>query len=134
MGKSITTNIQIRFSDIDAMGHVNNAVYLNYFEFARTHYFKELLDENWDWRKEGILLANNTINYFKPVLLTDEVITETKCVKIGTKSFVLECNLFVIKEESKEKYTSGSATLVSFNYDTNESIEIPSKMKKALEL
>ena len=37
--------IQIRFADIDAMGHVNNAVYLSYFEFTRVHYFSELLGD-----------------------------------------------------------------------------------------
>jgi acyl-CoA thioester hydrolase len=37
--------IEVRFSDTDAMGHVNNAVYLTYFEQARLAYWREL------WRR-----------------------------------------------------------------------------------
>lgn len=39
--------IQVRFADLDVMGHVNNSVYLSYFEMARVHYFGELLGYNW---------------------------------------------------------------------------------------
>jgi acyl-CoA thioester hydrolase len=59
--------IQIRFSDCDMMGHVNNAVYLNYFELTRIYYFRELLGKDWDWRKNGIILRKNEIEYFVPV-------------------------------------------------------------------
>ena len=46
--------IQVRFADLDVMGHVNNSVYLSYFEMTRVHYFKELVGANWDWRNEGV--------------------------------------------------------------------------------
>ena len=59
--------IQIRFADIDVMGHVNNAVYLSYFEMARVHYFKQILGEEWDWNSDGILLARNEIDYLSPI-------------------------------------------------------------------
>ena len=35
--------VQVRFSDIDLLGHVNNVAYFNYFEMARIHYFHPLL-------------------------------------------------------------------------------------------
>ena len=37
-----STQIEVRFRDLDALGHVNNAVYLTYFEIARLHYCKHL--------------------------------------------------------------------------------------------
>ena len=43
--------ISVRFADCDMMGHVNNAVYLSYFEEARMHYFAQMVDENWNWKK-----------------------------------------------------------------------------------
>ena len=33
--------IQVRFADIDVLGHVNNAIYLSYFEMTSVHYFNE---------------------------------------------------------------------------------------------
>ncbi len=55
--------IQVRFTDLDVLGHVNNNVYLSYFEMTRVHYFKELLGENWDWRKFGIVLVKNDLGW-----------------------------------------------------------------------
>ena len=43
-------NIQVRFSDLDVLGHVNNTIYFSYFELARVHYFRELLGIDWDWQ------------------------------------------------------------------------------------
>ncbi len=126
------TPIQIRFSDIDSMGHVNNAVYLNYFEYARMMYINELVGSDWDWINRGMLLANNTIDYLVPVLLTDKAEVETSCLKIGNKSFILEYNLYVNRKGERIKCTTGTSTLVSFNYTENKSILVPEEFKKAM--
>ena len=57
-----TSVIPVRFSDIDAMGHVNNAIYLNYFEQARMSFFQESIGKEWDWKKDGIVLGRNEID------------------------------------------------------------------------
>ena len=44
--------IQVRFSDLDILGHVNNVTYLSYFEMARVYYFKELVGTKWDWQRK----------------------------------------------------------------------------------
>ena len=51
------TEIQVRFADIDVLGHVNNAIYLSYFEMTRVHYFNELLGESWDWKKKRCIIG-----------------------------------------------------------------------------
>lgn len=120
--------IQVRFSDIDVMGHVNNAVYLSYFEIARVIFFSKLLGENWDWKKDGVLLRKNEIEYIKPVLLNEvpEIFIYTQ--KVGKKSFTLEYDLVV----NNEIRTTGSSVLVAFDSELNISKEIPSKMKGVL--
>ena len=50
----ISTPIQIRFSDCDMLQHVNNAIYLQYFETARINFFRKELP-NWNWKEEGII-------------------------------------------------------------------------------
>lgn len=132
MGKAISTTIQIRFSDVDLMGHVNNATYLQYFELARMDFFKTLLGENWDWNAKGILLANNTIDYLKPVRLQDSIEIDTQCIKIGNKSLILEYNLYVIQEENKIKCTRGTSTLVCFDYTKEQTISVPAEFKNNL--
>lgn len=81
--------IQVRFADCDMMGHVNNAVYLSYFEQARMHYFGQLLDDQWDWKKQGVILVKNQVTYLKPVLLHDDVEIEAYLKAIGKTSFTL---------------------------------------------
>ena len=55
--------IQVRLTDIDILGHVNNAIYLSYFEMTRIHYFNLLVGPNWDWMENGVvflLLSGST--------------------------------------------------------------------------
>ena len=121
--------IQIRFADIDSMGHVNNAVYLSYFEFTRVYYFNKILGKNWDWESKGIILANTELSFIKPIKLNDEAFIEMEIGNIGTKSFTFHYNIKV----DGQLTTKGSSTLVAFNTKLQESITIPSKMKASFE-
>jgi acyl-CoA thioester hydrolase len=82
-----TSKINIRFKDIDIIGHVNNAVYLTYFEEARITMFKDLIKSEWNWQKYGVLLVKNEVEYLRPILRNDEVYIKTQIDRIGTKSF-----------------------------------------------
>ena len=84
------TLIQIRFKDVDMMGHVNNANHLTYFELARVHYFDEIVKERIDWSKQGIILAHMEVDYKMPILLTDKVYVFSRISKFGYSSFTVE--------------------------------------------
>lgn len=121
--------IQVRFSDLDVMGHVNNSVYLSYFEMARVTYFTPLMGNNWDWKKNGVILRKNEVEYHVPILLHDEPEISIYTLQIGNKSFTLGYELRV-----KDKiYTTGSSILVCYDSENNKTIEIPFQMKVALE-
>jgi len=120
--------IQVRFADLDVMGHVNNAVYLSYFEMTRVHYFKQLVGSNWDWRKEGVILVRNEIDYLKPILLNDKPEIYMSLEKIGEKSISL---LYEIKVND-EIYTKGRSVLVCFNSEQGKTIQVPKAMAEAL--
>lgn len=120
--------IQIRFSDVDSMGHVNNAFYLNYFETARLHFFNDLLGEDWNWNEQGVILLRNEIDYVKPLLLTDQPVAHVGVEKIGAKSIHLNYRI----EVGSELYCKGISILVCFNYIKRESIEIPEIMRSRL--
>jgi acyl-CoA thioester hydrolase len=120
--------IQIRFSDIDLMGHVNNAVYLNYFESARMDCLVQLLGKDWDWRKYGMILKVNEIEYHSPVHLDDEISIVVKLQDIGTKSFTLAYELLA----DKEIKTTGKSVLVSYDFTQKKSTELSDSFKNAL--
>mgnify|MGYP001044599889 CR=1 FL=1 len=121
--------IQVRYADVDSMGHVNNAVYLSYFENARLHYFKHMLGSNWDWKRDGIILLKNEVQYIKSVLLEDVPKITISVEKIGGKSFVLGYELKV----DDIVYCVGSSTLVCYDSSVQAPVLIPELMRVKLE-
>lgn len=125
------TPIQIRFKDIDKLGHVNNANHITYFELARVDYFAafEKDDIKIDWVNEGVILAKIEMEYKQPILLEDAVFVYTWVSKIGTKSFDMNCSIIKVENGMEIELAKGLATIVCFNYKTNETILIPEKWK-----
>lgn len=121
--------IQVRFRDCDMMGHVNNAVYLSYFEQARMHYFEELVGADWDYKKDGILLVKNEVEYLKPVLLHDIPEIYVHLEDIGEKSFTLGYNVKV----GDEIRSKGVSKLVCFDFQSQKSVAVYPRMRSAFE-
>lgn len=120
--------IQIRYADLDALGHVNNSNYLTYFEIARVHYFNALLGKDWDWRNEGMILANSSLEFLKPLLIQHEAEVKISTLSVGTKSFELYYEISV----DDVVFCSGKSVMVAFNSLRNETIPIPSVMREGL--
>ena len=121
--------LTVRFSDCDMLQHVNNAVYLNYFEEARIHYFRQLVGVNWDRNRFGILLRKNELEYLKPVFLQDPVTITCFLKHIGDKSFTLSYEVRV----AGELRTTGTSVLVCYDNEFKRSIRIPEKMREGLD-
>lgn len=121
--------IHVRFSDLDILGHVNNSIYLSYFEIARVHYFAELLGKTWDWKKYTVVLVKNEVEYLRPVLLQHEPYVHMFVEHIGDKSFSLRYELKV----QNEIYTKGRSVLVAWNGEDHTTMPIHPEMKIALE-
>lgn len=121
--------IQVRFSDCDMMGHVNNAVYLSYFEMARIYYFGLLLGNDRDWKREGVLLRKNEVEYLKPVLMNEAPEVSVYLDHIGTTSFSVSYELNV----DGELRTIGKSVLVCYNSIANKTFELTDDLLVALE-
>jgi len=121
--------LKVRFSDCDMMQHVNNAVYLTYFEETRIHYFRNIVGVNWDWNREGVLLRKNELEYLKPVLLHEPVEIYCFLKHIGEKSFTLS---YEVRVEGDLR-TTGTSVLVCFDSMAMRSIPIPAKMREGLQ-
>jgi len=118
------TPIQIRFSDIDRLDHVNNACYLNYFELARVHYFNEVLTRI-DWSRQGFVIARTEINHLLPLHLNDDVVCVTRTKAIGNKSVTVENKLFRQLGNKYEEVANGIGILVASDYILKTPIEVP---------
>lgn len=117
--------IQIRFSDIDRLNHVNNACYLNYFELGRVKYFNDVFRQNINWNEKGFVLARTEIDHIEPVFLNDTVYCGTKIIKIGTKSITVQNSIIKQHHEQLVECASGIGILVAMDYINQQSIEVP---------
>ena len=130
--KPIPYQPEIRFSDIDAMGHVNNAVYFSYLEQARIHFFRALVGIEWNWRDQGILVAHNEIDYKAPILLNDLIHIDVYPTHIGNRSFTLEYRLERI-HPVPATCSRARSILVCFNYENRQTIPLPDAWRRAFE-
>jgi acyl-CoA thioester hydrolase len=128
------TPIQIRFKDVDRLGHVNNANHITYFELARVDYFNVLMgDLKIDWESESLILAKMEMEYKQPILLEDQVFCYTWVSRIGSKSFDMSCSIVRVINGVEVEAAKGLAVIVCFNYKTNQSILIPEAWKVKME-
>lgn len=127
------TPIAVRFSDLDAMGHVNNAAYLSYLEEARISYFNKVFNIPKNNLSFGAVIARIEIDYLNQIKLGDEVEVYTRCLKIGNKSSDVD-HLIVIQKNHQKIIAAHSLTkLVSFDYSKGVSVPIPQRIKEIIE-
>ena len=126
------TTIEIRFVDIDAFGHVNNANYLTYIENARVSYFNQVVDWQYDWSKKGIILAKAEVDFIIPINFNDDISIYTRCSRLGNKSFDLEYRIVKLINQKEQLMADGITVMVAFDYDAKKSIEIPVEWKEAI--
>jgi len=124
------TPVTIRFSDIDAVGHVNNAIYLTYFEMARFDYWREII--NWNLRENGVIVGRSEVNYLKPITLEDEIVCYVRTTRIGNSSFDMMHLLVRITPDGEEICTTGKTVCISYDYSLNKSVSIPQKEREKM--
>jgi acyl-CoA thioester hydrolase len=111
------------------MGHVNNSTYLNYFELARLNFLSNEVGMSWDWKKKGIILRKNEIEYLDPVYLTDVVEIEVRPETVGNTSFALE---YILRVGDKIK-CKGESILVCYNFEEKTTTPVYSEFRKVFE-
>jgi acyl-CoA thioester hydrolase len=113
----------VRFRDVDAMGHVNNAVFLTYLEEARISYLLRFGAGVTD-----MILARVEIDFRAPLRSGDELEIGVRAAGIGTKSFELEYQVRSGASVAAEAKT----VIVSYDYEIGRSVELPQSWKEAL--
>ncbi|MFD1569362.1 acyl-CoA thioesterase [Halorubrum laminariae] len=122
-----TTEIEVRFRDIDALGHVNNAVYATYIEQARTAYFRDVLDA--DLSRASTVLASTSFDFRRSVELTDKTVTVKSVVdEIGRTSVSMSYEIRIGSDDG-DLAAEAEATIVSLDPETGEPTPVPEPMR-----
>ncbi|MDR1227249.1 MAG: acyl-CoA thioesterase [Prevotellaceae bacterium] len=117
-----TVPIQIRFSDIDGFGHVNNSVYWNYFDIGRVDFLQHVLSEDFERRNDTVVLVHVEADYKVETRLHDEIAVRSHVVGIGERSIKMRQEIINIKTGAI--HVSSYSVLSGFNKATKHSIPI----------
>jgi len=125
MAQTYSTSIELRFSDFDAYGHVNSAVYFTYLETARVKLFHNFFK---GVSEQGIftVVARAECDFKIPIIFYDEIIVTLWMSKTGRSSFDLEYRLHDGQEKT---YATARTTMVCYDSVKNVTIPIPESLK-----
>src|SRR3954467_2186810 len=124
---------RVRFGDLDAMRHLNNVVFLRYFETARIAYLRELVPSHDPAHPEndafGLIFAECHINYRSPVLFDEEVAVTCSIGNVKRSSFRVEFEMRV----GSRLVAEGYGVLVGFDYVSQAAAQLPDELRTTLE-
>ena len=118
--------VEVRFRDLDALGHINNAVYLTYMESARMAWWMRVTGRP-DLRDISMILARTEVDYRSPATFGDRLEVGVRCPSMRRSSFVLE---FRVEERGSGRLVAEARkVLVHYDYSTLRSTPIPDDLR-----
>lgn len=117
-------DIQVRWFDLDPFNHVNNSVYFQYFEIARSKYI-HAVSQQWDWSKHQFVLAQTSCDFKKEIKLNNEGLKVwVRTSRLGSKSFDLQYAITSGKTDSI-LHSTGSSVQVMIDAEAGGTTKIP---------
>ncbi len=123
--------IEVIFRDIDAMGHVNNAVFFTYFETARIKYLMEIMEGSgrvgYEMLDLPLILVEATCSYKSQALLGEKLRLGLGVSRFGNKSFDL---VYRIEGEDGRLVAEGKTVQVMYDYVARQAFPIPDNVRE----
>lgn len=123
-------DLRVAWGDMDAFRHVNNAVYLRWFESARIAYFERVGLVVYEG--VGPILARATIDFKRPVTYPDTVTVEATITRLGTTSFEMHYRA-TSKAQGGAIVAQGDSVVVLFDYASGSKVALPAALREAIE-
>lgn len=122
--------VQLRFNDVDILGHVNNNAQFALFDLGKTEFYNSLRGILSDWRRVEAVIVNINATFMRQILFTDPMEVRTRVSKIGEKSFHLQQ---ILRNTANGEICSfAESVMVSVDFETKESKAIPQPLVAAL--
>jgi acyl-CoA thioester hydrolase len=131
--------VEVRLSDTDAMGHVNNARYLTYVEIARVAYYERVMGRmlpiGVHGAEEGMILAEIRMTYRSPAFFGETLTVETRVERVGRTSFGMVHRITAPESRygAARLVAVADSVLVSYDYREECPIPVPAEWRSAIE-
>lgn len=127
---TVVAPLRPRFRDTDAMGHINNAVYITYLEVARQEYWRVFKDDE-NYRVVPFILARVEVDFRSEALMHETLELCIRCSFIGGKSFGFD---YEIREQKTQRLVvKATSVQVFYDYAAKASIPCPPEMRARFE-
>ncbi|MDP6363366.1 MAG: thioesterase family protein [Candidatus Poseidoniia archaeon] len=127
----VSVEFPVHWGDMDSFGHVNNAVYLTWFESARIAYFREIRQEIATPDGVGPILAHMEIDYHLPVEYPDTVRCEATVTSLGNSSYRMAYRLH--SDALGAVAAEGDSVVVMIDYATDRSVPLSDELRSAIQ-
>lgn len=124
-------DLQIRFNDIDILGHLNNTVYFSLYDTGKAYYMEAVNNGRMDWRHVESVIANIDCAFINSIYFGEEIEIHTKCEHLGDKSFTL-LQMLTNKQTGEVKSVCRTI-MVSYDPATKKSCPVSEKWRKGIE-
>jgi acyl-CoA thioester hydrolase len=124
------TSLQVRFRDIDAFGHVNNAVFFSYLELARIRYLLDVLEPDEPFDRLPLILARVELDFRSPIMFGEEVEVETQVDGIGRSSMAMSHRMTAGADH--RLVGEAQSVLVTYDYAIARPMPVPDEWRRRI--
>ncbi len=122
--------IPLRWSDFDALGHVNNVTYFEYMQDARVSLIHDFGADKSSLKEIGHLVAHNEIDYIKPISMTDISISVALWIsRFGGASYDVQ---YEISDQAGTVCARAKSVMVTVDMATEAVVRIPDEVREAM--
>ena len=121
--------LSVRWGDLDAYSHVNNAAYLTYLEESRLRWL-ESLREPWYQEHSAPVLASSHLEFRRSIEWPEELIVETRAARVGNSSLTL-AHRIVSARDASTLYLEANIVMVWIDRATGAAVPLPEVIRRA---
>lgn len=125
-----STPIKIRFRDLDAFGHVNNAVYFTYMEVARVDYFTHVGLLKSEWPPIFFIIAEATCQFKAPIQMDTPLAIQVRVSGLRHSSFGMDYHF--VDQVTGQVLAIGRTVQVMYDYTAQRSVPLPADWRQTL--
>lgn len=128
----VVAEVVVRWGEMDSLGHVNNIMYLQYFEIARIAYLERLgLDPPGPgWGERGLIIASVNCRFKVPVTYPDTLLVGARVSALGSDRFIMEHIAWSRKLDTVA--ASGDGEVVSYDYVLGRRAPLPEEWRHGI--
>ena len=121
--------LQIRWNDVDPFGHVNNGVFFQFYDTAKTEYLSTVCPDV-NWEHKAIVVVHIEADFLSEVKAGSHIACRTRVVRIGNKSFHLEQEVF--DTDTQEIKSRCLSVMVLYDLIHQQTMPFPDEWRRAI--